>query len=164
MWIQTRWLENTYGSLGSTMCSLMARNTHMHEFTHTHNGLPTRVFPVKETWCRHIEGREQMKSNKWHVKRAVIRSCHNTLTHFSTLFHVRQWAMSQQKHPGQCLSVDIYHLVLHTSMGRLGHRALTSRFSGKIVIPPFKGAQQHLCWLGRCWPFKHVAAKHYINP
>lgn len=36
----------------------------MHEFTHTHNGLPTRAFPVKAlTLCQNIEGREQMKSN-----------------------------------------------------------------------------------------------------
>lgn len=42
------------------------------------------------------------------------------------------------KHPGQSLLVDIYHLVLFTSIERLGHRALTSGFSGKTVLLPLK--------------------------
>lgn len=49
------------------------------------------------------------------------------------------------KHPGQCLLVDIYHLVPCTSIERLGHRALTSRLSGETMLPSFETKHSSTC-------------------
>lgn len=68
---------------------------------------------------------------KWHIEELQI----DPVKCFWPTFPLwdREVCGNSLKRFGQCLSVDIYHLVLSTSIGRLGRRALTSGFSGTIL-------------------------------
>lgn len=85
--------------------------------------------------CRKRANKKR-KEKEISVKRTVIGSDHKSLTHLQ-LFAL-SCGDSEQCFDSLTWTVfaGIYHLVLPTSIERLGHRALTSGFSGKIVLPP----------------------------